>query len=70
MKKTKKLYEKYLNRFIYENYTEDEAVENWGYLSLEKIVRNNYKNKNIGSLFRKKDPIAFNVGFNEWEYTR
>jgi hypothetical protein len=56
--KTKKEYEEYLNDL----YVPDQAWEIGKYMYKKEI---GYINK-YGTKLRKCDPIAFNVGFNEW----
>lgn len=55
MKKTKSNYEKYLNEI---GTPEDDKKSNGGRIP----DRSNY-----GVWVRKNDPIAFEVGFREWE---
>ena len=55
MKKTKKEYEKYLNEIG---------------LSLDEdhfIIGGKKRNGKYGTMLRKHDPIAFEVGFRDWE---
>ena len=60
MTKTRKDYEEYLN----EIYSPDEALDVGAYmLPRAKRLLNEGK---YGFALRKYDPIAFNVGFNEW----
>ena len=54
--KTRKEFEIYLNETIYDKEQQD-------YLTKRDV----YTTKSIGSLLRKKDYIAFEVGFNEWK---
>lgn len=54
MKKTKKDYEEYLNEI---GIPEDDKRSNGGRIP---------DNSNYGTWLRKNDPIAFQVGFNEW----
>ena len=68
MKKTKKAYEEYLNNLgcSYENC---EYLTNknraGGYLKPQSLKLALYK-KRYGTILRKFDNIAFNVGFNDW----
>lgn len=75
MKKTFKQYELYLNAFHSEHYDFETMKDNFIYLTnktrgkhiSEKTLIKAYYNKTLGSLLRKYDPIAFRVGFNEWQ---
>lgn len=57
--KTKKQFEEYLNEI---DCPEHDHPENGGRVSWQTIRNNTY-----GKWLRKNDPIAFEVGFNEWE---
>lgn len=62
MKKTKDNYESYLNEMFpyYEPFME--------YLTTKSTrVRNALDRASYGSILRKYDPIAFEVGFNDWK---
>ena len=73
---TKKQYEQHLNEFYADIYSEEEAVDNFIYLTsklrdkgnrtTEGNVRNCYNNHTLGSLHRRLDPISFNVGYEEY----
>lgn len=74
MKKTKKDYEKHLNMYYSEfplKKTKDALI----YLTVpargkhitEKQLQKAWSNFTLGKIVRKYDPIAFNVGFNEWQ---
>lgn len=75
MKQTKKQYEAYLNGLYSETcYDYTTAINEFDYLTVksrgnhttrENIIKH-YNNLQLGALLRKYDPIAFNVGFNEW----
>lgn len=74
MKKTKTAYEKYLND-LYENEMKtDAAINALIYLQSKKYCMKMAKQKtkhmiingHAGSVLRFRDPIAFNVGYNEW----
>jgi hypothetical protein len=56
LKKTRKEYEEYLNEV---GIPEHEQTENEGRVPIP------YEYK-YGTWLRKHDPIAFNVGYNEW----
>lgn len=66
--KTQKAKEKHLNELLFDNYSEEEAVEQFIYLTskrrtnrtTERHLRNCYYNRELGSLLRRLDPIAFN----------
>jgi len=68
-KKTRKDYELYLNELgcSYENceYLTNKN-RNGGYLKPQSLKTSLSEGK-YGTVLRKYDPIAFNVGFNEWE---
>lgn len=53
MKKTKKNYEEYLNGLGYED-TE------------KMIIGGKMRRGKFGTMMRKHDPIAFEVGYREW----
>jgi len=60
MKKTKKAYEEYLNSL-----SPAQGSEEWiigGSIRMYYMWKEAY-----GSAIRKYDPIAFEVGFNEWK---
>lgn len=75
--KTKKEYERHLNDVYSETcYDYVTALDVFDYITVrsrgthttrENIIKH-YNNQKLGSLLRKYDPIAFNVGFNEWSY--
>lgn len=61
--------EEKLNQFYSDSYTEDEAVEQLIYLTNKKRagktttisnIRKQYKNRKLGTLLKRLDPIAFN----------
>ena len=68
---TQKQKEQKLNRIYSEVYNEDDAVESLIYLTSKKRGRGNYtteanirkqyRNRKLGTLLRRLDPIAFNV---------
>ena len=58
-KKTKQAYENYLNEL-----SPDYCSEDW--IIGGKDRKKNYYNR-YGTALRKFDPIAFEVGYNEWE---
>lgn len=75
MKKTKKVYEAHLNAAYADAYSLYEAIDNFEYMcnrSRSRATTTNaihvaHTNHTLGTLLRKYDPIAFNVGFREWE---
>ena len=81
MRKTKSAYQEYLNDY-YKDTLRDyhEADQRFNYLikgkarkSLfggipNKLIRH-YNGGTIGTLLRASDPVAFNVGFNDWKNT-
>lgn len=73
--KTKSDYEADLNELYSSTYTESQAIDNLVYLtnpsrgkhvSINKL-RKCYYAKTLGTLLRRLDPIAFNVGFNDFK---
>jgi hypothetical protein len=72
--KNKKQYEAHLNELYNDCFTQQEAQFNFEYLTskwrhprtTKKHILNMYERRELGTLLRKLDPIAFNVGFNEW----
>lgn len=72
-KRTKGRYEELLNEFITDNYSLEEAVENYMYLTAKENKPNDkskitkrYYNKTIGTYIRRKDPMLFNMGYEVW----
>ncbi len=72
-KRTKGRYEELLNEFITDNYSLEEAVENYMYLTAKENkpndkskITNRYYNKTIGTYIRRKDPTLFNMGYEVW----
>lgn len=67
---SKNNYEQYLNALYSSCCTIEEAIENFCYLKQGRITSRSlkiaYMNRRIGSLIRKYDSIAFNVGFREF----
>lgn len=73
--KTKKAYEAHLNE-LYEQTCYDycTAISEFDYMTVKSRGRhttraniiNHYNKQQLGALLRKYDPIAFNVGLNEW----
>ena len=66
---TQKAKEKHLNALYADIYSEQEAMDNFIYLTnknrsgghtTEKNIRTCFYNHTLGSLLRKYDPIAFN----------
>lgn len=72
--KTKSGYERYLND-LYSEMEAEQVVYSLIYLTSNRRskkttvnnIRKQYELGKIGSLVKKLDPIAFNVGFNEWK---
>lgn len=72
--KTKSDYEKHLNDLYADSFGMEQAIEQFIYLTSDKrgerTTKSNiiscYVNHQLGTLLRRYDPIAFNVGFNEW----
>ena len=59
MKKTKKAYEEFLNQF-----SPPQGDDTW---IIGGVIRMSYMHQNKhGAAIRKYDPIAFEVGYNEW----
>lgn len=60
--------EKYLNALYFDAYSEEQAVENFIYLTnksrgkhtTERNIRNAHQRRELGTLLRRLDPIAFN----------
>lgn len=74
MKKTKKAYEEWLNNLYQEDYSHDDAIEALLYLTGDRpdaITRDELSlqilSGTAGTLLKKMDPIAFEVGFNDWK---
>lgn len=60
VKVTRKTYEKYLNQN-----SPEQGSEQWiigGTIRMHHMWTNQY-----GTALRKYDPVAFNVGYNEWK---
>jgi len=73
--KTKSNYETDLNELYSSIYSENQAIENLLYLtnpsrgkhtSIRKL-RECYYAQTLGTLLRRLDPIAFNVGYNDFK---
>jgi len=60
MRKTKKSYEEYLNNLYYG--TDISENEEYIYLKSKNLLRRGL----LGTALRRDDPIAFEVGFEEW----
>lgn len=76
IQKTKKEYEKFLNQMYADCYSEEQIVNALEYMTNKsrttgtttiKNIRSSHQNHIIGSLLRKYDPLAFEVGYNEWK---
>lgn len=73
-KKSKKTYEKYLNDYYKNEMNIDDAIDALVYLTSKKWCMEVAKAKimwiilggRAGSVLRVRDPIAFNIGYNEW----
>lgn len=65
--KTKAAKEKHLNELYFDSLSEQQAVDNLIYLTVksrgkyttESNIRNAYHRRELGSLLRRLDPIAF-----------
>lgn len=62
---TKKQFEVYLNELYSYAYTLEGVKYLLGYLGTEKTIERNYDNVKLGTLLRKKDPLAFDVNYKE-----
>lgn len=67
--KTAKQKEKHLNELYFSYFSEEQAVDNFIYLTTkgriggrttEDNIRKQYRNRQLGTLLRRLDPIAFN----------
>jgi hypothetical protein len=71
MKKTKAAFEKHLNELYADIYSFSQAHDQFSHFKNGKITEREiyqaYNNHSLGTLLRKCDPVAFNVGFNEWK---
>ena len=75
MNKTKLDYLKYLNEDLSELGYYD-ALRDFEYMSDNYKSYDRYKisftgyyfQRKLGNMLKKNDPIAFNVGYNEWKY--
>lgn len=73
MAKTKLQYQKYLNSF-YGMFEYEDVIKDFEHISVQYKSYDSFKHqftyyyyaKYLGKLLRMKDPIAFNVGYNEW----
>lgn len=65
----KSQFEDYLNELYADYYSLNDVKDKFCYLNNGKIrnstIEHAYNNHRLGTLFRKHDPIAFNVAFNE-----
>jgi len=59
IKKTKKVYEEYLNDLYY---GQDISEGQYSYINAIRLLRVG----KLGTALRKHDPIAFYVGYSEW----
>lgn len=70
MKKTRKAYEEYLNDSFSPNYTRRHTEHCWAgddKTPAQKRSALRLANKGLyGTILRKHDPIAFEVGYQEW----
>lgn len=65
-KRTRKMYEQHLNNMYADSFGWEQVKENFSYFKCrESTLLSAYHNHQIGSLLRRHDPIAFNVGYNE-----
>lgn len=60
-RKTMKKYEEYLNDLYYGQDISEEGQ--YEYMKAKKLLRQG----KLGTALRKHDPIAFHVGFQEWQ---
>jgi len=60
MKKTRKAYEEHLNQISFEQGSEEWIIG--GKIRMYNMWTNTY-----GTALRKYDPLAFNVGYQEWK---
>ena len=63
-KYTKTKHVKYLNTLYSNMYSFEEAMEVFEHLSSELVIVKNYQNKTLGRLFKLKDPMLFDVSYN------
>lgn len=66
IKYTKQAYEKHLNAIIIDHYSESQALDTFHHLGAKEVISRNYHNRTLGTLLRRKDPVQFEVNFNEW----
>jgi len=70
MAKTKKKYEAHLNELYADAFSQSEAVDKFCYFRDGKISNRTlisaYHNRTLGTLLRRYDSIAFEVGYNDW----
>lgn len=70
MKKTKKAYETYLNDLYADTMGVSDFIDQFIYFKSGKIETSKlidiYTARKGGAAIRRYDPIAFQVGFNEW----
>lgn len=59
MKVTKIAAEEYLNNMYSESLTLEQAREQFSYLASRNVIDRCYMNYTLGTLLRRKDPIAF-----------
>ena len=72
--KTKKAFEKHLNHLYFDAFSESQAIDNFIYLTSksrgqhcsENHLINCINRRELGSLLRRLDPIAFNVAYGDW----
>ncbi len=58
-----KQYEKYLNKMLSSDYTMDNIIKEFDYLTEKNLLINAYYNNSLGSLLRKKDPLRFQLDY-------
>ena len=74
-KQTKVMYERYLNELYADTYSEEQAFEQLEYLcnrsrgqyTTDHNLRLNIINHTTGTLLRRLDSTAFEVGYREWK---
>lgn len=73
--KTEDDYEEYLNDLYSSVFDADSAVDKFIYMTVpsrgdhlsEEEIQGHFYNNTLGTMLKEYDPIAFNVGFGEWE---
>lgn len=60
-------YREYINALLKDSISEGQAVDQYGHLAKEATIRHYQRNGMLGDLIKRKDPIQYQVGKNEWE---